>query len=217
MEKVIYLDNTIQTPCTISVIGSTSSGKTTFISNLLWKENIFAAKISKIMYCYSCFQPIFDEMIKDHSNIEFHEGLPSEEKIRDFTDDNHNLIVLDDLMTKVASSEVMLNLFCQYSHHLNVSVIFISQNVFYGGKCSRSLTLNSHYFILFRNRRDISQIGVLGRQLFPGKQKEFLSVYREAVKEPFGYLFIDIHPKSNEILSLRTDILNELYSVIYLL
>ena len=217
MDKVIYLDNRIQTPCTISVVGSTSSGKTTFISKLLWKDDLFTNKISKILYCYSCFQPLFEEMSKNHENIEFHQGLPSEDKIKDFTNEEHNLIVLDDLMVKVSSSQLMLDLFCQYSHHLNVSVIFVSQNVFHAGKCSRSLTLNSHYFILFRNRRDINQISILGRQLFPGKQKEFLNAYKDAIKEPFGYLFVDIHPKSNEIISLRTDILSDVYSIIYVL
>ena len=217
MDKVIYSDNRLQTPCTISVIGSTSSGKTTFISKLMWREDLFVHKISKILYCYSCFQPIFDEMAQVHDNIEFHHDLPSEESIKEFANDQHNLIVLDDLMSKVSVSQTMQDLFCQYSHHLNVSVIFISQNIFHRGKCSRSLTLNSHYFILFRNRRDVSQIGVLGRQLFPGKQKNFLSAYKDATKVPFGYLFIDIHPKSNELLSLRSDILNELYNVIYIL
>ena len=217
MDKVIFSDNRFQTPCTISVVGSTSSGKTTFISKILWKNDLFVNKISKILYCYSCFQPIFEEMSKLHQNIEFHHDIPSEEKIKDFTNEEHNLIVLDDLMSKVSSSQTMQDLFCQYSHHLNVSVIFISQNLFYNGKCSRTLTLNSHYFILFKNRRDISQIGILGRQLFPGKQKNFLNIYKDATKVPYGYLFVDIHPKSHEELSLRTDILNELYNIVYLL
>ena len=217
MDKVIYVDPKIQTPCTISVIGSTSSGKTTFISKLLWRNDLFLTKINKILYCYSCFQTLFDEMNISHDNIEFHHDLPSENEIKEFADGRHNLIVLDDLMAKVTSSKTMLDLFCQYSHHLNLTVIFVSQNIFHVGKCSRSLTLNSHYFILFRNRRDINQIGILGRQLFPGKQKNFLNAYKDATKNSFGYLFVDIHPKSNEIISLRTDILNELYNTIYVL
>ena len=208
--RVIESEIRMQIPCVVTIVGSTSSGKTTFVYKLFENsDKVFSKPISKILYCYSCYQPLFDKM-KEINDINFVEGLPSKEDIIDFAEEGkNNVIVLDDLMTKVMKSEEMLNLFCQYSHHLNLTVLFLTQNVFHGGKFSRTLNLNSHYYILFRNRRDVNQIGVLGRQLFPGKQKEFLEIYNFCCKEPYGYLFVDLHPRSEEVLSLRTHILDK--------
>lgn len=216
MEEVIEVDIRFQTPTIITVVGSTSSGKTSFIYKLLQnKDSLFDRKIDNILYCYSCDQPIYEDFLKSFEGLKLHKDLPDEEKIREFSRDQHNVIILDDLMTKVTSSQTMLDLFCQFSHHLNITVIFVSQNLFQSGKCSRTLALNSHYYVLFRNRRDINQIGCLGRQLFPGKQKKFLQIYQDATKEPYGFLLVDIHPQSLEKLSLRSDIFNDKYIIIY--
>ena len=48
--------------------------------------------------------------------------------------------------------------FSRGSHHRNLSVIYIVLNLFYQEKDSRSISLNSHYLILFKNPRDKLQI-----------------------------------------------------------
>jgi hypothetical protein len=49
----------------------------------------------------------------------------------------------------------------------------------------------------------------LGVQLFPRQLDYFLEAYREATKEPYSFLFIDLHPSSDPILRLRTNIFKE--------
>jgi hypothetical protein len=112
-------------------------------------------------------------------------------------------------MSKVAASQVILDLFCQFSHHLNITVLFLSQNIFHTGRCSRSLNLNSHYYILFKNKRDVNQIKTLGRQLFPHKGDILLESYLDATKKPYGYLLLDLHPRSDERYMLRSQIFPE--------
>ena len=199
----------LQNPCNITVVGSTSSGKTTFVYKLLRECNdMFVEPIENILYCHSCYQPLYDEIQHNVPNVDFYEGLPSEDDILEFgTKEGHKLLILDDLMSKVCSSPVIVDLFCQFSHHKNISVIFITQNIFHGGKSTRSINLNSHYYVLFKNKRDVGQVKTLGRQLFPGKSYILMQAYNESTLNPFGYLFIDLHPKSNEKFMLRTHIL----------
>jgi hypothetical protein len=206
--ELIVDDLSFQSPSIITLVGATSSGKSTFVYKLLhYGRELFTENPTEILYCYSCYQPLYDKISVELPNISFHEGLPDENTIKEFgAKQYHKIIVLDDLMSKVTSSPVILDLFCQYSHHLNITVMFITQNIFHSGKCSRSLNLNSHYYILFKNKRDINQIKTLGRQLFPGRTDFLLHSYLDATSKPYGYLLVDLHPKSNEKFMLRTNL-----------
>jgi hypothetical protein len=200
-----------KSPSIITLVGATSSGKTTFVQKLLKNSlYMFTEDPKKVLYCYSCYQPIYDKIQLNNHLVSFYEGLPTEEDIRQFASTkDHKIVVLDDLMSKVTTSPVILDLFCQFSHHLNISVLFLTQNIFHSGKCSRSLNLNSHYYILFKNKRDVNQIKTLGRQLFPGRADILLESYLDATKKPYGYLLLDLHPRSSEKFMLRSGLFPE--------
>ena len=105
------------------------------------------------------------------------------------------------------------NLFCRESHHKNVSVFLLLQNLFHQGKYSRDISLNSHYFIVFKNPRDSQQIRYLGTQL--GIRKKLMSVYEDATLLPFSYLMNDLSPKSEITYMLRSHIFPFEDTVIY--
>ena len=67
----------------------------------------------------------------------------------------------------------------------------------------RDIALNSQYLILFKNKRDTQQIKYLAKQL---GLKHFEKAYRKTTSEPFGYLLIDLHPRSLDILRLQSHI-----------
>jgi hypothetical protein len=114
--------------------------------------------------------------------------------------------VIDDLAQKASVSVDIVNLFTIYSHHHNFSVFFLVQNLFSGGKYFRTISLNSHYFILFSNQRDQLQIQTLARQMFPGETKYFMDAFKKATSKKYGYLLIDISPHTVSLYKLRTDI-----------
>ena len=58
------------------------------------------------------------------------------------------------LPTDASKDKRIVNLFTRDSHHHNLSVIYIVQNLFHQGKGSRSISLNSYYLVLFKNPRD---------------------------------------------------------------
>ena len=49
-------------------------------------------------------------------------------------------------------------LFTKECHHRNISVMFIVQNLFGKKKEQRTISLNSHYLVVFKNPRDASQM-----------------------------------------------------------
>lgn len=166
-------------PCSsMCISGQTGSGKTRFVYHLLTHlDDMYAKEPPKrILYCYGIHQPLFDEKEQHISNLEFHQGIPSNETIQDFTSDRqHTLIILDDLMHKVLQDVDMELLFTQGCHHRRLSVIFITQNIFPRGSKSRTIALNTYYLVLMKNMRNASQITTLGRQLYPGRSTIWVS------------------------------------------
>ena len=100
-------------------------------------------------------------------------------------------------------------LFTQKSHHLNtcITIIFITQNVFVKG--SRTMNLNCHYTILFRNFRDGQQISNLAKQFYPKRGQAFLEAYQHATRKCYGYLLVDASPHTRNELRLRTNIFED--------
>ena len=138
-------------------------------------------------------------------DIRFVEGLPSSEDVDNLTSDGrHHVIVLDDVMQKVVQSPDMVLLFMQGCHHKNLSVIFITQNLFAQGKSSRNIALNTTYLVLLKNVRDASQAALLGRQLYPGKTDRFMCAYAAIMSESRGYLIIDLALDTPDEMRLRT-------------
>ena len=81
----------------------------------------------------------------------------------------------DDQIIDTSKDKRIVNLFTRGSHHRNLSVIYVVQNLFHQGKGSRSRSLNSHYLVLFKNPRDKLQILTLAKQMYPGQTDFFLN------------------------------------------
>ena len=102
--------------------------------------------------------------------IEFVKGIPTALEQDAYLDHNkRNLIVIDDQMIEAERDNRIVNLFTKGSHHRNLSVIYIVQNLFHQGKGNRSISLNSHYLVLFKNPRDKLQILTLAKQMYPSE------------------------------------------------
>ena len=108
----------------------------------------------------------------------------------------YHVTVLDDLMEYIIKSVETQNLFTKYCHHYNISAIFLTQNIFAQGLCSRTININTHILIVFANKRDECQAFNLGKQLYPCSSKGFTEVYQDATSEVYGYLVIDCDPES---------------------
>ncbi|KAK3727750.1 hypothetical protein QZH41_005214 [Actinostola sp. cb2023] len=187
----------------------TGSGKTVWVQNLLQHASrVIQPPPQRILWSYSQWQPTYEQMQQTLPGIEFVKGIPHDlDEDWYFDPKVNNLIVIDDQMADNSNDKRIMNLFTKGSHHRNLSVIFLCQNVYFQGKIMRTLSLNAAYLVLFKNPRDKLQITTLGKQMYPGKTDQFLHKYEAAVERPYGYLFVDLKPNTPEECRLRTNVL----------
>src|SRR5207245_3154421 len=102
--------------------------------------------------------------------------------------------------------ENVAKLFTKISHHRNVSVISITQNIFPRNKNARDIALNSHYLVVFKNPRDKAQVCHLARQVSPENPKYFMKSFLYAQSIPHGYLFMSFKNSTPDSQRLVTDI-----------
>ena len=94
-------------------------------------------------------------------------------------------------------------IFTKISHHKSVSVLYLTQNLFFQGKENRTISLNTHYMVLFKNPRDASQVAVLGKQMYPNKSKILVEAFRDATGIPYCYLLVDMQTDLDEQFRLQ--------------
>ena len=108
-------------------------------------------------------------------------------------------------MTSLRKDNRINELFTEGSHHRNMSVIAINQNLFYNKDPTQRR--NCHYLVLFNNPVDQQQVMTLARQMYPGDTQRLLRHFKAATSIPYGYLVLDLKPYTPVHLRLRTDVL----------
>jgi hypothetical protein len=197
----------MQHPFTCIVAGCTQSGKTVWVKSLLENaQTTISPNPQRIIWCYGQWQPSYFDIIRIMPGIEFNEGIPDDIDNADYLDvSQRNLIVLDDLMAQSGKDKRISDLFTKGSHHRNLSIIYIVQNIFHQGKEMRNISLNAHYIVLFKSPRDKQQISMLARQVNPGKVQEFMRGYEDATRRPHGYLMLDLKPTTDDQQRLKNN------------
>ena len=194
-------------PTTCLVSGPTGCGKTRFVSRLLSTQGMINPKPSRIIWLYSEWQSIYSELsskltidfIKNGIISQIYDTLKSYEP---------NLIVLDDQMSScdLNQKKQTVKLFTQGSHHRNLTVIHIVQNLFDQGSWSRTVSLNSQYIVVFKNPRDSAQINYLAQQAYPRDSKFLVESYLDATRLPHSYLVINLTQECEQWMRVCSNI-----------
>ena len=123
------------------------------------------------------------------------QGMPSTEKLKalvsPYKKEGGTVCIFDDALKDI--TDEIATIFTNLSHHLSMSVFFVTQSLFYQNRNYRTMTLNAHYIIVMKSPRDSSQIINLAKQLSPYKTKYVIDSYQNATQRPYTYLFIDLH------------------------
>ena len=196
-------------PFTMTASGPTGCGKSYFLKDMLQQiHTICEPSPQRIVWLYKRWQPLYDVIQNTvHPPVEFHRGIPYDLDSDSFFDSRvRNMIVLDDLMSTAARDSRINDLFTEGSHHRNLSVVAVNQNLYFGKDPTQRR--NCHYLVLFNNPIDQQPIMTLGRQMYPGRWQYFMDRFAEATAKPYGYLLVDLKPDTSHSLRLRTDVLN---------
>ena len=204
MEQQIYKKEPFVHPFTCIIAGPSGSGKTQLLLDILAKPNEYIdPPPQRIVYCYSAWQEKFEHLKK--KNIQFVQGLPDMEELISNPNET-KLIIFDDMMEETCNNLNIQHLFTRGSHHHNMSIFLLTQNLFAKGKFARTINLNAHYTIIFDNPRDRTQIRYLAREIFPENSKFLIEAYTDAIKSPHGYIFIDNKQGTPPEVRIQTNI-----------
>jgi hypothetical protein len=193
-----------QHPFGARIVGPTQVGKSHLVIKLIQNcQEYISPPPTQIYWAYGEKNEAQMLRIQQLSPIPVHfiEGLPEPSE---FTNDENNLLILDDLMADSANSKLVSNLFTRTSHHRNLSVILILQNLYHKGSSLRDIGLNAKYLIIFKNPNDRRQIRYLALQIFPENPQFVIDAYEQATQRPHGYLMVDFDTKTPDELRIRT-------------
>ena len=188
-------------PFTACLSAGTKCGKTVWATKFVRNaQKLITPPPEKIYWAYGEWQDAYKDLPPEVVLIE---GVPEIDMFKQ--DKSPKLLICDDPMQSFGKQkDELCRLFCQGSHHWNLSVMHIVQNLFYNNM--RNARINSHYIILMKNPADRLQIMNLARQIFPGKKHFLIDSFDDACAEPYGYLLLDLEPSTSEPMRVRTSI-----------
>ena len=177
------------------IFGQTGAGKTCFILDVI-RYKLVHPFPKNIYYMYKIRQPFMDQI----NNIHFIEGL-------DFNAIDTNkpsMLVIDDLV--LSTNKDVAEMFILGSHHRQISIFFLTQNLFPNCNLFRLMSTNAHYFVIFQNQRNFRQVMTLARQIFVGRDiKRITEAYKRASNTLRGFIVLSFSPLLPNELTVVTD------------
>ena len=204
-------------PSRMLVCGPSLSGKSTFIKYLVqFREEIFDKKFDRIIYCSpQCLTGAQDHYVeflrKQYSNLELSSELPCVNTLNITSDGTHKLILIDDFMLSFNQSQNAFKLLTIHSHHMQITAVVSSHNLFASSKFQKTLTRNYSEIVMMHARSDKLSLRTLGTQLFP----EFPRILMRAMawverqeSAELRYVLLDISPLTHlpSNMIIRTNI-----------
>lgn len=184
----------------ILVIGASGSGKTTAVLRIV-RNQLFDPKPDHIYYLYGAHQKEFEEWGKDEYNpkITFISGLDL--SVIEKHKNGHKLLIIDDLILQL--NKDLAQHFIAGSSHKNTTTIFISHSLYLNNELYRLISNNSQYIMLFKNKRNLSQVVRLGRQILGSQYDLLVSAYKYV--KSYEFVLLSFHPLVPEELLVTAD------------
>jgi ABC-type dipeptide/oligopeptide/nickel transport system ATPase subunit len=138
-------------PFSCLVSGISGSGKTSFCIQLLQKLDSLCIESRFEWGIFSCY--------RERNAVPSRQQLPPNVSfdvgVAEHLDASHRpcLAILDDLLSEAYICQKVCDLFTRGSHHRNISVILITQNLFNQGRHCKDISLNAHYVIALKERQ----------------------------------------------------------------
>ena len=181
----------------VIVFGSTGVGKTQFILEVI-RQRLVHPFPENVYYMYNVEQDFMTTWNETEVQpIKFIKGLQFDE----VDTSKPSMLIIDDLI--LATDKNVAEMFIMGAHHKSVSVFYLTQNLFHNCDLFRLMSKNTHYYVIFENQRNFSQIATLARQT--ALKTQILESYLRASKKPRGFIVLSFAPELPRELSVVTD------------
>ena len=183
------------------IFGPTRAGKTEFMLEVIRQRLVYPFP-DNVYYMYNVeqmFMKTWSQVEKQH--VIFIKGLDFDKM--DTT--KPSLLVVDDLLLSGKNKD-MAEMFILGSHHKQISLFYITQNLFPNCPLFRLMSSNAHYFVLFNSQRHFRQIHTLAHQIFCGKDvKRIINAYLRSSKQERGFILLSLSPEVPKEFTVITD------------
>ena len=203
------MDLRLKSAATIILSGSSGCGKTQLAEQIVCEnKNIFTSPFEEVVWCFGrhaddtkMFIHIRSVLEKDNVALHLHEGCPYEaiesntlfEKPRSA----HKALIIDDLFSSPTQNKTLQECFSVLSHHLNITVILIIQNLQAASTGQRvalgTLLRSCSHLVVFVGRRMLPIVKSIGSSFFPGELFRVLEPFNDMIKrgDQHNYIVFD--------------------------
>ena len=136
----------------------------------------------------------------EEQKITFIQGLGVEQ----MNTSEPSLLVIDDLL--LSTNKEVVEMFILGSHHKQISLFYLTQNLFPNCNMNRTMSNNAHYYVLFHNQRNFRQIHTLAHQIYVGRDvQRITNAYKRASKQERGCVVLSFAQGLPEEITVVTD------------
>ena len=182
------------------IFGATGVGKTEFILEVI-RQRLVHPFPRNIFYLYSIEQDFMSTWNQNELQpIKFIKGLNFDQ----VDTSEPSMVVIDDLL--LSTNKIVAEMFILGSHHKQISLFFLTQNLFPNCDLFRTMSANAHYYVIFHNQRNFRQVHTLARQIYVGKDLARISnAYKKAAERQRGFIVLSFAPELPDELTVVTD------------
>lgn len=198
----------IRSRSNIVIAGGTGSGKTVLMLKIFENaERLFDEPPSQWLWFKG------HEGTDTPRGIKTFNGIPDAELLEHLTKGvKGTAVVIDDGLVELTKNpDFLTKLVTVYTHHMNLTVFFLVQSLFYFPRIAR---INTQYYLLLKNPGDKLGTSTLFRHCAGARAAAYNEVFEQVTKDPFSYLLLDLHPQTNENHRLLSHIFNR-YPFVY--
>ena len=153
-------------------------------------EKMISPYPERIVWLYKRWQPLYDDIRRTvHPQVEFIKGIPLDLEQDSFIHPGiRNLVILADLMSTSAKDPRINELFTEGSHHRNLSIIAINQNLYFNKDPTQRR--NCHYLVIFKNPNRSTTSHEFSASDVPRKAASFVASFPSSDSETL-WIFSD--------------------------
>ena len=182
------------------IFGQTGAGKTYFMLEVI-RQKLIHPFPKNIYYMYNIEQDFMYRWNEtEEQKITFIQGLGVEQ----MNTSEPSLLVIDDLL--LSTNKDVVEMFILGSHHKQISLFYLTQNLFPNCNMNRTMSNNAHYYVLFHNQRNFRQIHTLAHQIYVGRDvQRITNAYKRASKQERGFVVLSFAQGLPEEITVVTD------------